>query len=76
MGGTGLGLSISREDAQLHDGALEAWGSPGKGASFRLMLPRGSGGLGVREPLPLAMGVDDFAAVATRVTLGAEAVDR
>jgi two-component system sensor histidine kinase MtrB len=76
MGGTGLGLSISREDAQLHDGALEAWGSPGKGASFRLMLPRGSGGLGVREPLPLAMDVDDFAAVATRYTLGAEAVDR
>jgi two-component system sensor histidine kinase MtrB len=76
MGGTGLGLSISREDAQLHDGALEAWGSPGKGASFRLMLPRGSGGLGVREPLPLAMDVGDFAAVATRYTLGAEAVDR
>lgn len=76
MGGTGLGLSISREDAQLHDGALEAWGIPGKGASFRLMLPRGSGGLGVREPLPLAMGVDDFAAVATRVPLGVEAADR
>lgn len=75
MGGTGLGLSISREDAQLHDGALEAWGSPGKGASFRLMLPRGSGGLGVREPLPLDMGPDDFAAVAQRVTLGVEAVD-
>jgi len=76
MGGTGLGLSISREDAQLHDGALEAWGSPGKGASFRLMLPRGSGGLGVREPLPLAMDVDDFAAVATRITLSVEALER
>ncbi len=76
MGGTGLGLSISREDAQLHDGALEAWGSPGKGASFRLMLPRSSGGLGVREPLPLAMHSDDFAALATRVNLSVEAVDR
>lgn len=75
MGGTGLGLSISREDAQLHDGALEAWGSPGKGASFRLMLPRGSGGLGAREPLVLDMGVDDFPAVAQRVTLSVEVVD-
>lgn len=74
MGGTGLGLSISREDAQLHDGALEAWGSPGNGASFRLMLPRGSGGLGAREPLALDMGGDDFAAVATRVTLSVDEV--
>lgn len=72
MGGTGLGLSIAREDAQLHDGALEAWGSPGKGAAFRLMLPRGSGGLGAREPLPLGMGVDDFPAVGQRVILGIE----
>ena len=75
MGGTGLGLSISREDAQLHDGALEAWGSPGKGASFRLMLPRGSGGLGVREPLPLDMDVDDFPALAKRVPLGVEELE-
>nr|WP_305779261.1 MtrAB system histidine kinase MtrB [Nocardia nova] len=38
-GGTGLGLSISVEDANLHDGRLEAWGEPGVGASFRLTLP-------------------------------------
>nr|WP_221333021.1 MtrAB system histidine kinase MtrB [Nocardia transvalensis] len=38
-GGTGLGLSISVEDANLHDGRLEAWGEPGMGASFRLTLP-------------------------------------
>ncbi|MEV5650436.1 MtrAB system histidine kinase MtrB [Nocardia sp. NPDC052254] len=38
-GGTGLGLSISVEDANLHDGRLEAWGEPGAGASFRLTLP-------------------------------------
>nr|WP_280269876.1 MtrAB system histidine kinase MtrB [Nocardia wallacei] len=38
-GGTGLGLSISVEDANLHDGRLEAWGEPGLGASFRLTLP-------------------------------------
>ena len=38
-GGTGLGLSISVEDANLHDGKLEAWGELGAGASFRLTLP-------------------------------------
>jgi two-component system sensor histidine kinase MtrB len=38
-GGTGLGLSIAAEDANLHEGRLEAWGEPGVGASFRLTLP-------------------------------------
>src|SRR6185436_6533561 len=38
-GGTGLGLSISAEDARLHGGWLEAWGSPGQGAQFRLTVP-------------------------------------
>ncbi|RMI35119.1 MtrAB system histidine kinase MtrB [Nocardia stercoris] len=38
-GGTGLGLSISVEDANLHNGRLEAWGELGVGASFRLTLP-------------------------------------
>ncbi|MFI6040681.1 MtrAB system histidine kinase MtrB [Nocardia sp. NPDC051321] len=38
-GGTGLGLSISVEDANLHEGRLEAWGEVGIGASFRLTLP-------------------------------------
>lgn len=39
-GGTGLGLSISLEDAHLHHGKLEVAGEPGKGAAFRLTLPR------------------------------------
>jgi two-component system sensor histidine kinase MtrB len=39
-GGTGLGLSIALEDARLHGGRLDAWGSPGDGAYFRLTLPR------------------------------------
>jgi two-component system, OmpR family, sensor histidine kinase MtrB len=39
-GGTGLGLAISVEDARLHGGGLDAWGEPGKGACFRLTLPR------------------------------------
>lgn len=38
-GGTGLGLSISAEDTRLHSGWLDAWGSPGEGACFRLTLP-------------------------------------
>lgn len=43
MGGTGLGLSISYEDARLHGGWLDAWGAPGRGANFRLVLPREAG---------------------------------
>jgi two-component system sensor histidine kinase MtrB len=39
-GGTGLGLSIALEDARLHNGELEAWGRPGRGAHFVLTLPR------------------------------------
>ncbi len=74
MGGTGLGLSIAREDAMLHDGSLEAWGKPGDGAAFRLMLPRGSRGLGVRPPLPLETTAEGFGALGERVPLAAEAV--
>jgi len=39
-GGTGLGLSIALEDARLHNGELEAWGRPGRGANFVVTLPR------------------------------------
>ncbi len=42
-GGTGLGLSIALEDARLHNGELDAWGRPGKGAHFVLTLPRNAG---------------------------------
>ena len=52
-GGTGLGLAISVEDANLHKGKLEAWGEPGKGACFRLTLPRELGRKVGRSPLPL-----------------------
>lgn len=55
LGGTGLGLAISLEDARLHGGNLEAWGSPGEGAAFRLTLPRRAGmELPDELPLPLA----------------------
>jgi two-component system, OmpR family, sensor histidine kinase MtrB len=52
-GGTGLGLSISVEDARLHGGWLEAWGTPGGGAQFRLTLPVRAGDRLVAAPLPL-----------------------
>lgn len=52
-GGTGLGLAISLEDARLHGGWLEAWGEPGKGACFRLTLPRERLGSFAESPLPL-----------------------
>jgi two-component system sensor histidine kinase MtrB len=52
-GGSGLGLSIAIEDARLHGGWLQAWGEIGKGAAFRLTLPRSVGGLVESSPLPL-----------------------
>jgi two-component system sensor histidine kinase MtrB len=52
-GGSGLGLSISLEDARLHGGWLESWGSPGQGAQFRLTLPVRSGDRLVSSPLRL-----------------------
>lgn len=52
-GGTGLGLAISVEDARLHGGWLEAWGEPGKGACFRLTLPRQPSTDLTGSPLPL-----------------------
>ncbi len=52
-GGTGLGLAIALEDARLHGGWLQAWGTPGDGAQFRLTLPRRAGDPLTHSPLPL-----------------------
>ncbi|GAB3998918.1 MtrAB system histidine kinase MtrB [Nocardioides marmoraquaticus] len=52
-GGTGLGLAIALEDARLHGGWLQAWGTPGGGAQFRLTLPRRAGDRLTHSPLPL-----------------------
>ncbi|GIG55401.1 two-component sensor histidine kinase [Demequina activiva] len=76
MGGTGLGLSIAREDAMLHDGTLEAWGSPGQGASFRLLLPRTSEGLGKNSPLKLVLREREFADVGPQVALAVPTLPR
>ena len=52
-GGTGLGLAISVEDAHLHGGWLQVWARPGRGASFRLTVPRRAGITLTDSPLPL-----------------------
>ncbi len=53
-GGTGLGLAIALEDARLHAGRLEAWGSLGAGSCFRLTLPRKADATITGSPLPLS----------------------
>ena len=53
VGGSGLGLSIALEDAQLHGGWLNAWGRPGRGAQFRLTLPREPGSPFDASPWPV-----------------------
>jgi two-component system sensor histidine kinase MtrB len=63
-GGTGLGLAIALEDARLHGGWLEAWGEPGKGACFRLTLPRNKRGSFDESPLPLEPSDDDIVELA------------
>ena len=52
-GGTGLGLAIALEDAKLHGGRLDCWGSPGEGSCFRLTIPRRRGSTLTSSPLPL-----------------------
>jgi two-component system sensor histidine kinase MtrB len=64
-GGTGLGLSISLEDARLHGGWLQAWGEPGRGAAFRLTLPRQVGGELEGSPLPLVPTEEPLDGMAT-----------
>lgn len=58
LGGSGLGLSIAIEDARLHQGWLTAWGRPGRGAQFRLTLPKDPETVLTSSPLPV-MPVDE-----------------
>lgn len=41
--GSGLGLAVVREIAREHGGEIEVESSPGRGATFRLVLPAASG---------------------------------
>lgn len=65
VGGTGLGLSIAMEDAHLHHGWLAAWGRPGRGAQFRLTLPRRAEVVLSSSPLALAPHDHSTSLVAT-----------
>jgi signal transduction histidine kinase len=38
--GTGLGLAIVRAIVQAHRGTVDVWSEIGRGASFRITLPR------------------------------------
>ena len=59
-----MGLSIAIEDTTLHGGTLDAWGRPGVGSVFRVVLPRRAGGEWTQPPLPLEpLDVDSVAAV-------------
>lgn len=58
-GGTGLGLAIALEDARLHSGWLDAWGSPGKGTMFRLTLPKNFDKSLNKSPLSIGMGDEE-----------------
>ena len=64
-GGTGLGLAIAQEDARVHGGWLQVGSEPGRGACFRLLLPR-QDRYAVAEAPPPVPGPDD-ATLDTRV---------
>ena len=41
--GSGLGLAVVRAIAQAHGGEVEVESTPGRGTTFRLVLPGASG---------------------------------
>jgi signal transduction histidine kinase len=49
VGGTGLGLAIAKSLVELHGGAISANSVPGKGATFRFVLPIAKDGRPARK---------------------------
>ncbi len=41
--GSGIGLSMVYRTVQMHDGEIEVQSTPGKGSTFRVLLPRARG---------------------------------
>jgi signal transduction histidine kinase len=41
--GSGIGLSMVYRTVQMHDGEIEVQSTPGKGSSFRVVLPQARG---------------------------------
>ena len=70
-GGNGLGLAIALEDAHLHGGWLQAWGEKGRGAVFRLTIPRAAGHALAGSPLPLGPDEADVITAAMEAGLAA-----
>jgi signal transduction histidine kinase len=52
VGGTGLGLAIAKSLVELHGGAISATSTPGKGATFRFVLPIAKDGRPARQASP------------------------
>jgi signal transduction histidine kinase len=40
--GSGIGLSMVYRTVQMHDGEIEVQSTPGKGTTFRVLLPQAS----------------------------------
>jgi signal transduction histidine kinase len=40
--GSGIGLSMVYRTVQMHDGEIEVQSTPGKGTTFRILLPQAS----------------------------------
>src|SRR6266536_2141590 len=51
-GGTGLGLAIVAALVAAHEGAVEVDSAPGRGATFRVLLPLAAGAAGSALPAP------------------------